>query len=213
RLHLAHLSTRGSVELLRWGKRLLRLPVTGETAPHYFTLTDDAVRGFDTHFKMNPPLREIADLEGIQRALSRGVIDAIATDHAPHAADEKEREFEAAANGVIGLETSLALSLRLARHGIVPLRRVVAALTCGPARALNLPGGTLSVGAAADLVLVDLDATFTVDPAVFQSKARNCPFAGMELSGRVVRTVVAGNTVVQDGRIAADNLETAETVL
>lgn len=213
RLHLAHLSTRGSVELLRWGKRLMHLPVTGETAPHYFTLTDDAVRSFDTRFKMNPPLREIADLEGIQRALSRGILDAIATDHAPHAADEKEKEFEAAANGVIGLETSLALSLRLARHGVVPLRRVVAALTCGPARALNLPGGTLGVGSAADLVLVDLDAAFTVDPTTFQSKARNCPFAGMELRGRVVRTVVGGKTLYQDGRIAAENLVNAENGL
>jgi dihydroorotase len=210
RLHLAHLSTRGSVELLRWGKRLLRLPVTGETAPHYFTLTDDAVRGFDTHFKMNPPLREIADMEGIQRALNRGIVDAIATDHAPHAADEKELEFEAAANGVIGLETSLALSLRLAHHGIVSLRRVVAALTCGPARALNLPGGTLSVGVPADLVLVDLDAGFNVNPDTFQSKARNCPFAGMDLRGRVVHTLLAGKSVYADGRIVAENLENAE---
>ena len=209
RLHLAHLSTRGSVDFLRWGKRL-GLPVTGETAPHYFTLTDDVVRSFDARYKMNPPLREIADLEGVQKAVARGVVDAIATDHAPHAADEKELEFEAAANGVVGLETSLALSLRLVREGIAPLHRVVAALTSGPARALNLPGGTLAAGSPADLVLVDLDAEYAVDPARFHSKARNCPFAGMKLRGRPVRTLVGGKTVYLDGRVTAENLETAE---
>ncbi|MFU8856714.1 MAG: dihydroorotase [Deferrisomatales bacterium] len=209
RLHLAHLSTRGSVEFLRWGKRL-GLAVTGETAPHYFTLTDDAVRGFDARFKMNPPLREIADVEGVQRAVARGVVDAIATDHAPHAADEKEVEFEAAANGVVGLETSLALSLRLVHEGIATLPRVVAALTCGPARALGLGGGTLRVGTPADLVLVDVDAPFDVDSARFHSKARNCPFDGSRLRGRAVRTMVGGKTVFLEGRIAAENLEAAE---
>ncbi|GAB4279831.1 MAG: dihydroorotase [Deferrisomatales bacterium] len=209
RLHLAHLSTRGSADFLRWGKRL-GLPVTGETAPHYFTLTDDAVRGFDTRFKMNPPLREIADMEGVQKAIARGVIDAVATDHAPHARDEKELEFEAAANGVVGLETSLGLALRLVHEGIAPLHRVVAALTCGPARALGLPGGTLQVGAPADLVLVDPEAEYTVDPERFFSKGRNCPFAGMTLRGRVVRTVVEGRTVYRDGTLTGDNWHTAE---
>ncbi len=209
RLHLAHLSTRGSIDLLRWGKRL-GLAVTGETAPHYFTLTDDRVRSFDSVFKMNPPLREIADVEAVQRGLARGVVDAIATDHAPHGIDEKEVEFEAAANGVIGLETSLPLSLRLVREGLASLPRVVAALTAGPARALGLPGGTLAPGAPADLVLVDLEAERVVEPARFFSKARNCPFGGMRLRGAVVRTVVGGKTVYADGRIAADNLETAE---
>lgn len=209
RLHLAHLSTRGSVEFLRWGKRL-GLAVTGETAPHYFTLTDDAVRGFGTEFKMNPPLREIADMERVQKAVARGVVDAIATDHAPHARDEKELEFEAAANGVVGLETSLPLSLRLVQTDIAPLHRVIAALTCGPAQALGLPAGTLAPGAAADVALVDPGAEYTVDPGSFHSKGRNCPFAGMAVKGRVVRTMVGGRTVFLDGRIMAENLERAE---
>ncbi len=209
RLHLAHLSTRGSVDLLRWAKRL-GLAVTGETAPHYFTLTEDAVRPFDTNAKMNPPLREIADVEAVQKGLRRGILDAVATDHAPHAPDEKEVEFEAAPNGVIGLETSLGLTLRLVHEGVLPLERAVAALTCGPARVLGLPGGTLEPGAPADIVLVDPEARWTVDPDRFFSKARNCPFAGMELRGRPVRTLVGGRTVFADGRITAENLETAE---
>ncbi len=209
RLHLAHLSTRGSVDLLRWAKRL-GLAVTGETAPHYFTLTEDAVRPFDTNAKMNPPLREIADVEAVQKGLRRGILDAVATDHAPHAPDEKEVEFEAAPNGVIGLETSLGLTLRLVHEGVLPLERAVAALTCGPARALGLPGGTLEPGAPADIVLVDPEARWTVEPERFFSKARNCPFAGMELRGRPVRTLVGGRTVFADGRITAENLETAE---
>ncbi len=209
RLHLAHLSTRGSVKLLRRGKRM-GLPVTGETAPHYFTLTEDAVRGFDTDAKMNPPLREIADVEGVQKGVARGVVDAIATDHAPHAPDEKEVEFEAAPNGVVGLETSLALSLKLVQEAGVSLDRVIAALTAGPARALGLPGGTLAPGAPADVTLVDPDAVWTVEPAVFLSRSRNSPFAGMTLRGRAVRTLVGGRTVYLDGRIAAENLDEAE---
>ena len=211
RLHLAHLSTRGSVEMLRIGK-LQGLQVTGETAPHYFTLTDERVRTFDAVYKMNPPLREAEDVLAVQEGLANGTLDAIATDHAPHDQDEKEVEFEVAANGVIGLETSLALSLRLYHEGLVPLPAVVAALTCGPARALNLPGGTLRPGAAADVALVDLEAAWTVDPASFHSKARNCPFAGMTLKGRVRRTLVGGRTVFAEGRISARNLDTAETV-
>ncbi|NTU59675.1 MAG: dihydroorotase [Deltaproteobacteria bacterium] len=211
RLHLAHLSTRGSVELLQWAKRL-GLRVTGETAPHYFTLTDEAVRTFDSVYKMNPPLREAADLAAVTAALADGTFDAVATDHAPHAWDDKEMEFEAAANGVIGLETSLGLALRLCDEGKVPLARVVAALTCGPARALGIPGGTLAPGSPADVVLVDLGAEWTVDPSTFQSKARNCPFAGMKLKGRAVQTLVGGRTVFKAGRITAGNLETAEIV-
>jgi dihydroorotase len=186
--------------------------VTGETAPHYFTLTDDRVRSFDSVYKMNPPLREIPDLEAAQRAVARGIVDAIATDHAPHCRDEKECEFEAASNGVIGLETSLGLSLRLVHEGLAGLSRVVAALTSGPARALGLPGGTLSPGAAADVVLVDLGGEFEVDPESFYSKARNCPFAGMKLRGKVVQTLVGGRTVYRGGRITAENLETAEII-
>lgn len=211
RLHLAHLSTRGSVALLRRAKRL-GLRVTGETAPHYFTLTDDAVRSFDAVFKMNPPLREASDMEGVTRGVAGGVFDAIATDHAPHGVDEKEVEFEAAANGVIGLETSLALSLALWRNGRASLARVIRALTSGPARALGLPGGTLMPGAPADVALVDLDASWEVKPETFQSKARNCPFAGMKLQGKVVHTLVGGRTVFKDGAIAAGNLESAESV-
>jgi dihydroorotase len=209
RVHLAHLSTRGSMELMRWA-RAQRIPVTAETAPHYFTLTDDLLQGFDAVYKMNPPLRESADVEAVRAALAEGFLDAIATDHAPHARDEKEREFEAAANGVIGLETSLGLSLKLwSDHG-VPLSRVVATLTAGPAAALALPGGHLGVGAPADLVLVDLGAQWTVDPGKFFSKAVNCPFAGMRLKGRVVRTMVGGRTVYREGSVTARNLEDAE---
>ncbi len=211
RLHLAHLSTRGSVKLLRWAKRM-GLGVTGETAPHYLTLNEDAVRSFDTRYKMNPPLREIADVEALQKALRRGALDAVATDHAPHAPDEKEVEFEAAPNGVIGLETSLGLMLRLVHEGTVPANRAVAALTCGPARALGLPGGTLAPGAPADITLVDPAAPWTVDTGSFRSRSRNCPFEGMELRGRAVRTIVGGKTVYLDGRIAAENLDTAETL-
>ncbi|PLX41394.1 MAG: dihydroorotase [Deltaproteobacteria bacterium] len=209
RLHLAHLSTKGSMELLR-GARAAGLNVTGETAPHYFTLTDEEVKTFDAVYKMNPPLRTAADLVAVRSALSAGVVSVIATDHAPHARDEKELEFEAAANGVIGLETSLALSLALYHEGIASLKTIVSALTMGPASALGLPGGTLKVGAPADIALVDLNEKWVVEPINFQSKADNCPFAGMTLKGRAVRTIVGGVTVYSDGKITAQNIEGAK---
>ncbi|MBI5016368.1 MAG: dihydroorotase [Deltaproteobacteria bacterium] len=211
RLHLAHLSTRGSLMMLRWAKRL-GLPVTGETAPHYFTLTDEVVRSFDAVYKMNPPLREAEDRDAVVKAVARGTVDAIASDHAPHARDDKELEFEAAANGVVGLETSLGLALRLVHAGHAPLWRVVAALTDGPASALGIPGGSLRPRRLADVTLVDLNAEWEVDPEGFQSKSRNCPFAGMKLKGKVVQTLVGGRTVFRDGRITAGNLESAEIV-
>ncbi len=209
RLHLAHLSTIGSVELLRLAKGY-GLNVTGETAPHYFTLTDEKVRTFDAVYKMNPPLRSAHDMEAVRAGIQDGSLDAIATDHAPHAGDEKECEFEAAMNGVIGLETSLALALKLHFDHGVDLNRIVAALTCGPAAALGIPGGTLGPRKLADMTLVDMNEKWVVTPETFYSKARNCPFAGMELRGRVVRTITAGRTVYKDGSITAVNMGTAE---
>ncbi|PLX40584.1 MAG: dihydroorotase [Deltaproteobacteria bacterium] len=209
KLHLAHLSTKGSMELLR-GARVAGLNVTGETAPHYFTLTDEEVKTFDAVYKMNPPLRTAQDLISVRSALASGVVSVIATDHAPHARDEKELEFEAAANGVIGLETSLGLALALYHEGIVPLKSIVAALTSGPAAALGLPGGNLALGAPADIVLVDLNEKWIVEPQNFQSKAVNCPFAGMTLKGRAVRTIVGGVTVYSDGKITVQNVEGAK---
>ena len=209
RLHLAHLSTAGSVSLLAWAKRL-GLPVTGETAPHYFTLTDEEVKSFDSVYKMNPPLRSAEHLDGIRSGLAEGVIDAIATDHAPHARDEKEREFEAAPNGVIGLETSLGVALTLVAGGMISLSRLVTLMSANPAAILALPGGRLSPGSPADMTLLDLGAEWVVEPGKFHSKARNCPFAGMKLTGRAVKTITAGRVVFENGQITADRLEAAE---
>lgn len=209
KLHLAHLSTAGSMSLLYLAKSQ-RLKVTGETAPHYFTFTDEKVKSFDSVYKMNPPLREARDVKAVRDALRSGVVDMIATDHAPHAADEKEREFEAAPNGVIGLETSLGLALGLVHEGIISLLDLVRLMSTAPAKTLGLPGGTLAAGAAADFTLVDLNASWTVDSSRFQSKSRNCPFHGMELKGRAVKTITAGKLVYDNGTITADNLEKAE---
>ncbi len=205
RLHLAHLSTAGSMAILKWGKEM-GVKVTGETAPHYFTLTEEKVKSFDAVYKMNPPLRTEADLEAVRLALAGGVVDAIATDHAPHARDEKEVEFEAAANGIVGLETSFALSMALVRQKAADLNAIIRALTIGPARAVGISGGTLAVGATADIVLADLDAKWTVDAQRFHSKSKNSPFVGMELSGKIIRTITGGKTVFLDGKITRENL-------
>ncbi|MGH7166756.1 MAG: dihydroorotase, partial [Nitrospiraceae bacterium] len=198
RLHLAHVSTEGSVRLVREAKaRGVR--VTAEACPHHFTLTEEAVRGFDTHAKMNPPLRTWQDVQAVKEGLRDGAIDAIATDHAPHAAQEKQQEFAAAPNGIIGLETALPLTLALVEESILTLESAVAKLTAEPARAFGLPKGSLAPGVDADVVLVDPKAQWEVDPARFRSKGRNTPFAGWTVKGRVLSTLVGGRVVYELG--------------
>ncbi|MCA1829762.1 MAG: dihydroorotase [Myxococcales bacterium] len=209
RLHVAHVSAAGSVRAIREAKaRGVR--VTAEATPHHFTLTDESVAGapasvgpekgepYDTHAKMNPPLRAESDRQAIVGALNDGIIDAIATDHAPHGPLDKNVEFIHAANGIIGLETSLALTLALVRTGELPLNRAVERLTIGPARAFGLPAGTLATGATADVIVVDAEREWKVDSQRFHSRSRNSPFAGWTLRGKVLRTFMAGKLVHQE---------------
>ncbi len=196
-VHLCHMSTRGSVELIRRAKER-GVPVTAEACPHHFTLTHEACAAYDTSAKMNPPLREPEDVAAIREALKDGTIDVIATDHAPHHYDAKEREFDDAPFGIIGLETALGLGVtELVRGGVLTLPELIARMSTVPARIFHLPGGTLAPGEPADVVVLDPGATWTVDPSTFFSKSRNTPFAGRELCGRVIRTLVGGRTVFQ----------------
>ncbi len=196
-VHLCHMSTRGSVELIRRAKER-GVPVTAEACPHHFTLTHEACAAYDTSAKMNPPLREPEDVAAIREALKDGTIDVIATDHAPHHYDAKEREFDDAPFGIIGLETALGLGVtELVRGGVLTLPELIARMSTVPARIFHLPGGTLAPGEPADVVVLDPGATWTVDPSMFFSKSRNTPFAGRELRGRVIRTLVGGRTVFQ----------------
>jgi dihydroorotase len=194
-IHLCHMSTRGSVELIRWGKER-GINVTAEVCPHHLSLTDEAVEGYDTNAKMNPPLRTRADVEALQAAVKDGTIDVIATDHAPHHYDEKEREFADAPNGIVGLETALAvLVTSLVKPGIIDYPTLVEKMAVAPARVFKLPGGTLRRGTPADVTVFDPAAEWTVDPARFVSKGRNSPLAGATLTGRVLCTVVGGRVV------------------
>jgi len=194
-VHIAHLSTAGAVRLVREGKsRGVR--VTAEVTPHHLLLTEDAVRTFDPNTKMAPPLRTKRDTEALLEALVDGTIDCIATDHAPHALAEKEGEFDAAAFGIVGLETAVALLLdRLVRPGLLPLATLVSRLSRDPARLLGLRGGSLAPGAPADVTILDPDTEWTVDPARFRSKSRNTPFGGFTLTGGPWMTIVGGNVV------------------
>ncbi len=197
RYHVAHLSTGRSLELVREGKRR-GLAVTCEVTPHHLLLTDREVAesGFSTSCKMKPPLRSEADRLALLAGLADGTVDAIASDHAPHHADEKDVEFSLAPFGIVGLETTLPLCLdRLVKPGVVTLSRLVELLSTGPARALGVAGGTLAAGAVADLTVLRLDRTVTVNPARFRSKSRNTPFAGWKLRGRAVATALAGRFV------------------
>jgi dihydroorotase len=207
RLHLAHISTAGSVVLVRDAKAQ-GVAVTAEVTPHHLFLTEEAVEGYGTHAKMAPPLRTRADVDALRAGLADGTIDAIATDHAPHHHDEKEVEFDQAANGVVGLETALPLVLRLAAENVVPLPRLVACLTTGPARLLKLPAGTLAAGAPADVTLVDPERRWRVEARAFRSKARNTPFEGWEMTGRAVAVFVGGR-LVYDERPAMQPLRSA----
>jgi dihydroorotase len=199
RLHVAHVSAAGSVEALRTA-RARGQGATGETAPHYATLTDEAVGPYDSNFKMNPPLRSVADRDAVVQGLADGTLTVIATDHAPHTPYEKSGEFEAAPFGVVGLETALAVVLtHLVAAGRVTLLDAFRALTTAPRALLALPD-PLAPGAEADLVHVALDGAWTVDPARFRSKGRNTPFAGARLTGEVLGTWVAGRRVYQGER-------------
>ena len=195
-LHLAHLSTAGSVRMVREAK-VRGIRVTAEACPHHFSLTEEAVRGYDTHAKMNPPLRTWQDVQAIKEGLRDGTIDVIATDHAPHATQEKQQEFAAAPHGVVGLETALPLTLALVEEGVLSLEMAVAKLTTEPARAFGLNKGTLTPGSDADVVVVDLHESWEVDPARFRSKSRNTPFAGWKVKGRVIATLVDGRVVYE----------------
>ncbi len=196
RLHVAHISTAAGVALVRDAKRR-GLAVTAELTPHHFTLTDDAVAGYNTNAKMNPPLRSGRDVEAVRQGLLDGTIDAIATDHAPHHRDEKETEFDHALNGIVGLETSLSLSLAMAAAIGLPPLRLFAAMSLNAARILRLPLGELSEGKEADVAVIDPTLKWTVDATAFESKSRNSPFGGMELTGRAVYTIVRGKLVWQ----------------
>ena len=196
-LHIAHISTAKSVDFVRQAKKQ-GLRVTCEITPHHFTLTDAAVyeRGYDTNCKMAPPLRSQADLEACLEGLADGTIDAIATDHAPHHANEKALEFDQAANGIVGLETAVSLTLdRLVQRKIISLARMIELLATNPARIFKLERGTLQTGAIADLTIFDPHKQSKIAAAKFQSKSRNTPFDGWELTGAPQATIVAGRIV------------------
>ncbi len=196
RLHVAHLSTADALKAVRRGKRA-KARVTCEVTPHHFTLIDEDVGEYDTHFKMNPPLRTAADREAILVALADGTVDAIATDHAPHALHEKQVEFERAAFGIIGLETALALAItKLHREYKIPLARIVELFTAGPARVFDLRGrGSLAKGNFADVTIFDPKKRWTFEAAKSRSLSRNTPFDGWQFLGKVVATIVGGRIV------------------
>jgi dihydroorotase len=198
-VHLAHMSTKGSVELIRWGKER-GIKVTAEVCPHHLSLTEERVRGYDTNAKMNPPLRTQADVEALREAVKDGTIDLVATDHAPHHYDEKEREFADAPNGIVGLETALAVIVtNLVETGRLSFSDLVDRMSCTPARIFGLPGGSLVRGAVADVTVFDPKVRWKVEPSEFLSKGRNSPYAGMALVGRAACTIVAGSVVFRSG--------------
>ena len=197
-LHIAHVSTLESVRAIRDAKNR-GVPVTAETAPHYFTLTDEAVCDYNTNAKMNPPLRSRHDREAVRQGLADGTIDVIATDHAPHALIEKEVEFDLAANGIVGLETSLSLGLKLVDDGVLTITDLIAKMSSNPARILGLESG-LRIGRPADITIIDPDRAYQVDAGSFQSLSRNTPFDGWDMQGKAVFTMVEGKVVFQDER-------------
>ena len=197
-VHIAHVSTAGSVQLIREArKRGLR--VTAETAPHYFTLTDESLQSYDTNFKINPPLRGPDDLAAIKEGLTDGTLDVIACDHAPHGRTDKEVEFEYATCGISGLETSLGLSLQLIHDGILSWPELTAKMSTNPARILGLSKGTLKAGADGDITVIDPELKWTVDVKAFRSRGKNSPFHGHQMQGRAILTIVSGE-IKYDGR-------------
>jgi dihydroorotase len=194
-VHIAHVSTKGSVELIRWGKDR-GIKVTAEVCPHHLSLTEEAVEGYNTNAKMNPPLRTAEDVAVLGEAVRDGTIDAIATDHAPHHYDEKEREFADAPNGIVGFETALAVVVTsLVGSRVVDFPTLIERMSVAPARIFHLPGGSLARGRPADITVFDPSREWVVDPEQFLSKGRNTPYAGRKLRGRAICTVVGGRIV------------------
>lgn len=194
-IHLCHLSTKGSVDLVRWGKDQ-GVRVTAEVCSHHISLTHEAVEGYNTNAKMNPPLRTARDVEALQQGLKDGTIDLLVTDHAPHHYDEKEREFADAPNGIVGLETALGVNITwLVDRGVLTIPQLVDRMSCLPAKVFHLPGGTLAPGAIADVTVFDPARAWVVDPKAFKSKGRNTPYGGQTLRGRATHTVVGGRVV------------------
>ena len=197
-VHIAHVSTKGAVEMIRQAKKRGVL-VTAETCPHYFTLTEKACEGYNTNAKMNPPLRTQEDVDAVIQGLKDGTIDIIATDHAPHHFDEKNVEFEMALNGIVGFETALPLALTyLVRPGILNLNQLIDKMSTKPSEILKIDKGDIRAEADADLVLVNLDEEYTIDTNDFLSKSKNSPFGGFKVTGRVKYTLVGGKIVYQD---------------
>lgn len=196
-LHVAHVSTVGSARLVREAKSR-GINVTAEVTPHHFTLTDEALRDYDTNAKMNPPLRTEKDIIAMKEALSDGTIDTIATDHAPHSEDEKKVEFDMAPFGIVGLETALGLSMRLVEEKVLTLNEMIGKLTLNPSLVLGIERGTIAKGSVADIVIFDPEEEYRVDPKGFFSKGKNTPFAGWKLKGRVKQTIVSGKVVYPD---------------
>jgi dihydroorotase len=194
RVHLAHISTAGSVHLIREAKRR-GIAITAETCPHYFTITDEQVRGFRTDAKMKPPLGRQRDLSEIRAGLADGTLDAIATDHAPHAAHEKARTLDEAPFGIVGLETALPLSLCLVDEGVLALPAMIHKFTAAPADILGKKMGGLGVGDVADVTILDPEVRWTVQAEGLQSKSKNSPFLGWEMKGRAVCVIVAGRII------------------
>ena len=194
-IHICHVSTKGSIDAIRSAKSR-GVKVTAETAPHYFTLTDNACDGYNTNAKMNPPLRNEEDVAAIIDALADGTIDAIATDHAPHHRDEKEIEFDLAANGIVGLETSLALGVTyLVKTGKLTMSQLIEKMSLNPAGIIGIDRGTLGCGSVADIVIFDAENTFKVDINEFASKGKNSPYDEYDLYGKVMATITSGKIV------------------
>ena len=194
RLHVAHISSGGAVDLVRQAKAK-GLPVTCEVAPHHFTLTEEACRNYDTNAKMSPPLRTHEDLELIKEGLRDGTIDIIATDHAPHDVADKQMEFSKACFGIVGLETALPLTLKMVDEKVITLQKAVDLLTHQPCRLFNLDKGTLGIGKDADIVIFNPKTQYTIEPEKFKSRSKNSPYKGWKVRGKVLHTLVAGKTV------------------
>ena len=195
-IHIAHVSTAGSIELIRRAKEK-KIKVTAETCPHYFTLTEEAAKEFNPNTKVSPPLRTATDVEAIKQALKEGIIDIIATDHAPHQFLEKEVPFEQAPSGIIGLESALPISLKLVEEGMLTWPQLITKMSYAPAKVFNLPGGSLKPGNLADITIIDPNFSYKIDVNQFYSKGRNCPFHGWEVKGKVIMTIISGNIVYQ----------------